>query len=274
MIFVSRKFAVCAVFSSLVALNVAAIQAKAAYAKGRSSHHKTASQAPEEVQPPKPTPIPELAPEDLPPQPPQVSYANGKLSIEAQNATLADICDAIGKETGAQIDAPPDQNDRFVVHLTGTPREVLSSLLNGTQIGYIILASDDDPSVVRKVILTKLEPATNANSHSPAVSVSPQTAAYLGRRGQAMARGMAAQGGGDDQDASETTNPNGPTPAPQEAFQPAPVTPAAQASGSDQPVQPLSAPGQFMQELYRLRQQQQQQQLQQNQSAPAAPQQP
>jgi hypothetical protein len=274
MISANRNLAVFAVLSSLVAIGQTETQAKPAYNRGRtlSSHqHKISAAPPQEA--PQPSPIPDLAPEDLPPQQPQVSYVNGLLTIEAQNATLGDICDAIGKQTGAQIDAPPDGSERFVVHLSGTPREVLSSLLSGSQIGYIILASVDDPGIVRKVILTKLEP--NASSHN---APAPQQAAMLNRRNSAMARAMAAAGqsNGDDQEPPETTSTNGPNPAPLDTtapFQPAPVTPAAQASGSDQNSQPISAPGQFMQELYRLRQQQQQQQLQQNQPAPAPPQQ-
>jgi hypothetical protein len=257
MIAVSRRLVVFAALFSLVAIDQTVIQAKAAYGKGKSSssrQHKTAPAAQQEAQPPQPAPIPELSPEELPPQPPQVAYANGRLTVEAQNATLSDICEAIGKQTGAQIDTPPDQTERFVVHLSGTPREVLSSLLNGSQIGYIILASDDDPSVVRKVILTKLEPVT-ATTHP--VPVSPQTAAIMNRRG-AFARAMAAQQGNpDDQESTESTNANSLNPPPPD---PASLQVTPVASGSDP--QPLSAPGQFMQELYRLRQQQQQQQNQ------------
>lgn len=264
MISATNKFAVLAILTSLAIAGHADPQTKATH---RSTKHQLKKVEAQPEAQPQPEPIPELAPADLPPQPPQVSYANGQLTIEAQNATLADICDAVGKQTGAQIDVPPNQDERFVVHLSGTPREVLSSLLEGSQLGYIILASQDDPGVVRKVILSKLE----ANTSDRGAAAVQTPAVMYGRRGSAATRAMmAAQANRDEQDQPETTNSNGPNPAPLDTtvpFQPAPVTAAGQ--NGDQ--QPISAPGQFMQELYRLRAQQQQQQNQQTQQPSQPP---
>ncbi len=254
-----------AILSTLVLLVQAESQSKPHYAKTRtaaSHRHKAEVIEATPLPPPPPSPIPEMSLQELPPQTPEVAYANGRLTVNAESASLADICEAISKHTGTQIDTPPEGSERFAVHLAGTPREVISSLLNGSQLGYIILASPEDPTMVRKVVLTKLEPNTTPHS-APAIAGMP-------RRGMPMARTMAQS---DDQEPPETTNSNGPNPAPLDTtvpFQPAPV---GQASGSDQPAQQINAPGQFMQELYRLRQQQQQQQNQQNQPQAPPPQQ-
>ena len=266
MISARTRVIVLAVVTSLVTLVQAESQTNPVYAKGRttgSHRHKVEAVDAQPLPPPPPAPIPEMSLQELPPQTPEVAYANGQLTVNAESASLADICDAISKQTGAQIDTPPEVSERFAVHLAGTPREVISSLLNGSEVGYIILASPDDPSMVRKVVLTKLEPNTTPHA--------PQTMAGMPRRGMPMTSTMAQS---DEQQPPETTNSNGPNPAPLDTTVPFQPAVAGQGSGADQAGQQINAPGQFMQELYRLRQQQQQQQQnQQNQPQTPAPQQ-
>ena len=58
------------------------------------------------VEPPAP-PAPPPTLEQLPAQPPQVSYLNGQLTIISRNSTLSDILHAVARQTGAVIELPP-----------------------------------------------------------------------------------------------------------------------------------------------------------------------
>jgi hypothetical protein len=105
-----------------------------------------------------PVPIP-VAPVATPPKPvsaPVISWDGSRISIDADNATLSDILLAIRGRTGASIEMPPGvTSERVAVHLGPAPvREVIASLLYGTDFDYIIQAPDDDPNGLRRVILT------------------------------------------------------------------------------------------------------------------------
>lgn len=106
--------------------------------------------------PPTPAPPPPTL-EQLPPTPPQVSFQNGKLTIDATNSTLAQVLRAVQSRTGASIDIPAGAgSDRVVAQLgPGQPRDVLNALLNGSKFDYVILGvTGGDPGAVQKVILT------------------------------------------------------------------------------------------------------------------------
>ena len=105
-----------------------------------------------------PVPAP-VAPAAVPQKPvsaPVISWDGSRISIDAENATLSDILLAIRGRTGASIEMPPGvSSERVAVHLGPAPvREVISSLLYGTDFDYIIQAPDDDPNGLRRVILT------------------------------------------------------------------------------------------------------------------------
>jgi len=97
---------------------------------------------------------------------PVVKYANGKLSIAAQNATMGDLLRALSSATGAVIDFPNEHAaERMSANIgPGTVRDVLSSLLNGSGFNYVILGSQNNPDVLRRLILTEAEPSTAATS--------------------------------------------------------------------------------------------------------------
>lgn len=109
----------------------------------------------EEMAAPDPTPIPAMAPEELPARPPRVAYRNGQLFVDSDNSTLAEVLNAICKEMGAQIEKPPNADtERVAAHVSGPPRRVIERLLDDGKFGYIILSSLQDPTGVQKVILT------------------------------------------------------------------------------------------------------------------------
>ena len=88
--------------------------------------------------------------------PPQVSYENGLLSIDAKNSTLRDILTAVEKRTGASFDiSAGDTSERVVGRLgPGPARDVMADLLNGSHFNYVMLSSANDPSALTRVMLT------------------------------------------------------------------------------------------------------------------------
>ena len=94
--------------------------------------------------------------EQLPLSAPQVSFADGQLTITAENSTLTDILTAVRVQMGAEIDAPPSASrEHMVVRLgPGPAREVIASLLSWTDYDYVIQAAEDDPTGVKSVLIT------------------------------------------------------------------------------------------------------------------------
>ncbi len=61
-----------------------------------------------------------------------ISYQNGQLALDAQNASLIDLLHAISSQTGALFDIPPAADERVVVRLgPGKIQDVLAAFLNG-----------------------------------------------------------------------------------------------------------------------------------------------
>jgi hypothetical protein len=107
-----------------------------------------------ELPPPPPPPPP--TPEQMPANPPQVSYLNGQLTIQSTNATLSSILNAVRQQTGAQIDLPPGAGSERVATRVGPgpARDVIASLLSGSSFDFLILGSPNSPGGVQRIILT------------------------------------------------------------------------------------------------------------------------
>jgi hypothetical protein len=86
----------------------------------------------------------------------EVEFRNGKLTIRANKATLAEVLYEVQRKTGADIPIPSDAQREQVVGSFGpaSAREVMASLLNGSRFNFILVASDHDPSQLRSVVLT------------------------------------------------------------------------------------------------------------------------
>ena len=137
--------------------------ASAQNASGRSQNQQlkpmpvvpvVAEPVPEPSSPPTPPPPP--TPEQLPPRAPQVSWDGKQLSISSENSTLAAILTAVRGHTHAVIEIPPGAGaERVAVELGPAPaREVLTSLLSGSNFDFVILASDTDEDAIQSVVLT------------------------------------------------------------------------------------------------------------------------
>ncbi len=110
---------------------------------------------PKSVVPDAAAPTPPTA-EQTPPQPPVVTWDGNLLTIDAENSTLAAVLAALRMQTGASIEIPSAASrERVFVHLgPGQVRDIISSLLYGTEFDYIVETSDDDPDALRSVAVT------------------------------------------------------------------------------------------------------------------------
>lgn len=124
-----------------------------------SSQAKKGAQAnpnPPAAEPPAPPPAQVwLPPLQNPEHTPVISWDGNLLTIDAENSSLAEIMLGIRSRTGASIDMPGSASrERVAVHLGPAPiREVLSSLLYGTDFNYVIQSSEEDENALGKVIL-------------------------------------------------------------------------------------------------------------------------
>ena len=127
------------------------------------AHRKKTAPA---VETPQPPPAP-LTPEQMSPTPPQVTYQNGLLTIDARNSTLSQVLRAVQARTGAAVEMPSSAaNERVMMQVgPGRARDVLNTLLNGSKFDYIILGMADNPDGVQKVILiTRQNAAATVNT--------------------------------------------------------------------------------------------------------------
>lgn len=138
-------------------------------------HHNRAMPVPTPPQQ-QPVAIVPMTPEQLPAEPPNVIYENGLLTIDSQNSTLAAVLNTIGRQIGAQLEMPPGAaNERVAVHLSGSARQAISALLEGSGLNYVIMGSPDNPDAVQTVILTRMLPASGAREPQPLISTPPVT---------------------------------------------------------------------------------------------------
>jgi hypothetical protein len=107
----------------------------------------------------------------------KISYAAGRLRIEAVDSTLKDILTKVATVTGVKLDLPP-MAGKDTLHLVdlgpGSPRQVVADLLAGSGFDYLIVASDSDPEVLRDLVLIPRDKKGNGSAgpmsapvHSP-----------------------------------------------------------------------------------------------------------
>lgn len=238
---------------------VASGAVKAKHHSAKRSKNKAAEQ--QEVQQPPPPPP---TPEQMAPVAPTVTYQGGQLTIQSNNATLAQVLRSVQSMTGASFDIPASANsDRVVAQLgPGQPKDVLATLLNGSKFNYIILGSPEQPGSVQKLILTPRQniPITNTAQNHPVPQPQPepqQDEDYSPPEPTPV----------EDNTANQAQPPGtyrpGYTP-PNQLNQPGENQPEPENNGQQQ--QGVKTPEQLLQELQRM---QQQQQLYQQQLNPA-----
>jgi hypothetical protein len=85
---------------------------------------------------------------------PQVTFRDGLLSIRAENARLDDVLHAVQGATGASVDLSGSASERVNVNLgPAESRDVLTSLLDGSQYDYVLLASPKQKNLIERIVL-------------------------------------------------------------------------------------------------------------------------
>ena len=129
--------------------------------------------APSQPTPPQPTGV---APSMLqqPAQDAQIVFADGNLSIHADNSSLAAILHQVASNSGMKIEGLGSDERVFGNFGPGAPRDVLADLLAGTAYNQVLLG-DLSNGAPRELILT---PATRGGGviQSPAPQVNPDEA--------------------------------------------------------------------------------------------------
>jgi AMIN domain len=110
------------------------------------------------------TPLPSKAAPRL-----SVNFQNGRLTIWANKATLAEVLSEIHRQTGAEIPIPADAGqDQVIANLgPGPARDVLTALLNGSRFNFILVGSDRDATQLKSVILS----ARGEGASQPAIQI-------------------------------------------------------------------------------------------------------
>ena len=106
-----------------------------------------------------------------------IQFSNGSLSIHCNNATLSEVLFQIQKVTGAEIAIPSGTEQQKVAgdFGPGTASEVLSDLLNGSGLNFVVVGSESDPNMLRSVILSRKDgdadaPGAFGQQYSPATA--------------------------------------------------------------------------------------------------------
>jgi len=183
---------------------------------------------------------------------PQVTYANGQLTIASSNSTLSQVLQSVQTQTGATFDIPPGAgSERVVASLgPGKPQNVLASLLNGSKFNYVILGKANNPGAVQKVILM-------AKVAGPSSQAAPDPTPQNSFRALPPSQ-PPVEPPEDEYQQNEPEVDN--------QVQPLPGQPGGD-NGSQEVIQPGNrTPEQMLQELQRMQQQQQQMQQQLNPS--------
>ena len=198
---------------------------------------------------PEPPPIP-LTPSQRPPNRAQITYAEGALSVSADNASLNQILRQIASTTGMKITGGVSDERVFGQYGPAPLNQVLSALLDGT--GSNMLLVHRDGAAPTELILTSRQGGPTPPN--------PNAAAFDERREQ------------QETPASQAVQPEPPPPPSNLA---APTINSGTQAGSTpaSPTQPdspngVKTPQQIYEQLQRMRQQQQQSQQPQQQSTP------
>jgi type II secretory pathway component GspD/PulD (secretin) len=185
---------------------------------------------------------PNAAPATAQPAPAAVvSYQNGLLTVTAENAKLRDVLDRIHDSTGAVIDGPT-LNQRVTVHLgPQPPAQVISALLAGAHVNYVIMGDTADSRAVRTILVM---PATAAGPEPapppPAVDADADAAATAKTKALVTAQTGGDEGVWDNVDVGTPVVPTSPA-----ATQTVPTLPVSSPASSpaESPAQSRPAPG-------------------------------
>ena len=109
-----------------------------------------------------------LTPSQMPPSPPRITYAGGKLTVVANNAMLDDVLAGISKAIGADVQGIQPQGAERVFGQFGpaVPSQVIDTLLTGSQYDFVLVGSAGNFGSVREIILSRKSTATDQSGQS------------------------------------------------------------------------------------------------------------
>jgi hypothetical protein len=184
------------------------------------------------------TPLPPPTPSQQPPKHAQVAYADGVLSISADNASLNQILRQIAHETGLKITGGVTDERVFGQYGPAPAPQILAKLLDGTGSNMLFVPGDGDGPA--ELILTPRQGGpTPPSPNAPAFD--------------------------DRQELRSSTEPEPepastpPSPAPHNQNEPTSAAPGATPTSAAQPDSPngVKTPQEIYEQLQRMRQQQQ-----------------
>jgi hypothetical protein len=107
-----------------------------------SARNKPPAAVPATVAPPVMPPPPPPTPAQLPPDPANVAYADGVLSITASNSSLNQILRDISHQTGMKITGTVTDERVFGKYGPDAPEKILGTLLAGTSSNFLLVRRD------------------------------------------------------------------------------------------------------------------------------------
>ncbi|HLV86931.1 MAG TPA: hypothetical protein VKV39_08155 [Candidatus Sulfotelmatobacter sp.] len=132
-----------------------------------------------------------MQPIQAPAHPPEVAWNGKDLTIDADNSSLMEILQAVRSRTGASIDVPGTAAaERVAVHIGPAPiRDVLGTLLYGTNFDYVLQATDDGAGL-RSLVLT----VRGGNGKDDDVAVASAGVDKSDQAGRRMMKGWSSSG--------------------------------------------------------------------------------
>jgi hypothetical protein len=110
-------------------------------------------------QPSATSPQSDNAPQSSQPAPPApiAQLKNGELFIQANGQDLASVIDAIRSATGISVEMPAESQPEPVFLSMGpaSTKDALIALIEGSKYNYIIVGSEKDPQLVKRLILSE-----------------------------------------------------------------------------------------------------------------------
>lgn len=189
-----------------------------------------------------------------PPNAPKVTCVGDKLTISANNSTVEGVLAAVRSCIGIKVDIPEGATGgRLFEDIgPGPARQVLESLLSGTDFDYVIGSSEAHPEEVSSVILLTRTTETTANNIPLDRTLTPARRAWMQSRQNARPNAPLSEESSvaaEDSSDSQAVNEPVPTPAsssnasgsPTPASEPAPPAAEAPVPSADNVPMPATA---------------------------------
>jgi hypothetical protein len=122
-----------------------------------------------------------------------VTYANGQLTVKANNAPLIKVVRAVCAQVGAELDAPSEPDDPVLgVFGPGPSREVLTAMMAGSHFNLAMAGSPDDPNAILRIVILP-KSADSADNMNDGAEAPPAQDSVAENRATEQQDGQAAE---------------------------------------------------------------------------------